>query len=308
MVNNRYLAIAVFTVLVAASVIAFNGPSSKTAVSPCNEPLTYRIASIDSRFDTDRQSIEKVMQGVQDLWETALDKKVLQYRPNDGTVGIHLIYGDEQQRTEDERQLSQRIERMQRQISSRKKNLKRLKSTYQKRKQVFLKSRNTYNEAVSSFNKKIDAWNKRGGVPPEKKEEVEQIQRKINRLKTAAKRNQANAESMRKRVNYKSEQINRLIKRQNDVINQYNKRFNNSHKFNQGRFIAKKNEQRINIYQYRNRAELKIVLAHEAGHAMGLLHVENPKSIMHEMMGEQNIFNLALTKEDKDALRKKCSQ
>jgi predicted Zn-dependent protease len=47
-------------------------------------------------------------------------------------------------------------------------------------------------------------------------------------------------------------------------------------------------------------------LAHELGHTLGLGHVDNPTAVMHYLMGEQNIDDLTLTRDDIDALRTAC--
>ncbi|TYP95401.1 Matrixin [Fodinibius salinus] len=249
------------------------------------------------------------MEDVEALWKTALDKEVLEYRPEEGLVDIHIVFGKEQQRTKKEKQLSQRVQRLKKQILTRKENLERLRKTYEKRKRDFDKNRNAYLVAIKSFNTQIEQWNKqRGGIPPGKKKEVKQMERDIKRLERKVKRKRQNTEMMRKRVNNKLEQVNRLVKKQKNTIDEYKKRFSEARKFNQGQFIAKKDELRINIYQYRNRAELKTVLAHEAGHAMGIRHVDNPKALMNDMLDEQDIFNLKLTQDDVSALAKQCDQ
>ncbi|MDZ7681079.1 MAG: matrixin family metalloprotease [Fodinibius sp.] len=92
------------------------------------------------------------------------------------------------------------------------------------------------------------------------------------------------------------------------MVTEYNRRFSVAKKFNQGRYIRQGNDERINIFQFANDAQLKTVLAHEAGHAMGLEHVGNPRSLMHAIMQQQDIYNLSLSDEDLAAIRNRCEQ
>ena len=245
------------------------------------------------------------MRKVEELWESSLDRDLLNYSEN-GEVAIHLIYSEEQQRTAEERRLSERIQRNKRQVDMLEGELKRLKKSYQSRQQELKKSLSDYSAAVNTFNDTIEKWNKRGGVPQSEKSTIEQMRRKIDRLETEINRKEQNAEMVRRRANAKTDQINRLIQTQNRMVDAYNEQFGESRKFDQGRYIRNGEDQRINIYQFGNLAELKTVLAHESGHAFGLNHVENPKSVMYPVMAKQNIFNLSLSEEDLKAIRERC--
>ena len=305
----QHFGIAAILILGGALAVALGGPSSlwsgSAPTAPCSEPLTYTIGSIDSRFEIDRDELRDVMRKVEELWESSLDRDLLNYSEN-GEVAIHLIYSEEQQRTAEERRLSERIQRNKRQVDMLEGELKRLKKSYQSRQQELKKSLSDYSAAVNTFNDTIEKWNKRGGVPQSEKSTIEQMRRKIDRLETEINRKEQNAEMVRRRANAKTDQINRLIQTQNRMVDAYNEQFGESRKFDQGRYIRNGEDQRINIYQFGNLAELKTVLAHESGHAFGLNHVENPKSVMYPVMAKQNIFNLSLSEEDLKAIRERC--
>ncbi len=93
-----------------------------------------------------------------------------------------------------------------------------------------------------------------------------------------------------------------MVSRHNINVLTYNTRFGEAKEFNQGDYRG--NE--INIYQFSEIDELKLVLAHELGHALELDHVEKPESIMYYLMDKQNLAFLQLTEEDKNALKIKC--
>ncbi|WP_171032806.1 matrixin family metalloprotease [Fodinibius saliphilus] len=272
----------------------------------CEKVLTYRIANIDEKYDISNSELKQVMRKVESLWEQSVQKELLQYK-KEGEIGIHLIYGDEQQRSQNEKQLSRRIKTLDHRVELMRKSFNRLSKKYKEKSGEMEKALDKYNKAASKFNKKIEEWNKKGGIPRSKKSEVEQMQKDLKQLQRKGNRLKTAAESLRQRANAKSEQLNDLVDRQNEMIAEYNSRFSEVGRFDQGQYRVAGNQKRINIYQFGNRAELTAVLAHETGHALGLDHVDNPKSIMHAVMDKQNIFDLSLTKEDVSALRQRCN-
>lgn len=306
----RNIGVTIAFILITAFLFLFEKENVLTADTaapvPCQEALTYRIGSIDPKFGLRAEQLKNIMKEVEKLWQTAKGRQMLQYSEN-GTVAIHLIYGEEQQRTEKERTLSQRIERIENQASLLKQEYRRLSQNFKNKQHDLEQSVTQYREAVETFRAFVSKWNKKGGVPRSKKDTIEEMKRRIARLEGEVRRKETNAETVRQQVNAKSKQLNKLIERQNRLISEYNKAFGEAKKFNQGHYIRQNGEERINIYQFGNHAELKTVLAHESGHALGLDHVENPESIMYPMMGEQDIFNLTLTEEDITALKQQCN-
>jgi hypothetical protein len=272
---------------------------------PCREPLTYRFGEIDPHFDITKKELRDIMKEVEHLWSTAMGRNLLNYSKN-GRVVIHLVYGEDQQRTETEKTLSNRIEQMRERVQMSENRYKNLMDTYNSQKDDLDNTISEFKNLVKGFNAAIAKWQTKGGVPKSKQSEIKESQHRINYLKYEIKQKQQATESTRHRLNQKSEHLNSLIDRQNKMISDYNDRFSEPKKFDQGRYIKKGDSEKINIFQFSNRAELKTVLAHESGHAMGLSHVDNPKSIMNAIMEKQDIFHLKLTKEDIAAIRNRC--
>ena len=308
----RLLSIAVIAAIIGGVYYAYPNKVSSflgtaTGRIPCKEPLTYRIGTIDSRFDVTEEELKTIMQQVESIWEDPMKRELLQYQDN-GSVAVHLIYTEEQERTKAQKNYTDRIETVKQQLSAVRQNYERLTTSYKKRSEDYKESLSEYNQAVSEYNAYVDKWRSKGGLPHDKKPTVDRMLRGNDRLERIVDRKQKNMESVRKRVNTKSEQLNDLVGRQNELINEYNRRFGDARKFNQGHYIQQGLNKRINIYQFGNHAELKTVLAHESGHALGIGHVSNPKSIMHSVMREQNIANLSLSPQDIRALEQRCGK
>lgn len=281
-------------------------PSGAEDSEPCGEPLTYRFDEIDSRFAIDEQQLSEIMSEVEDLWATALNRDVLEYDPN-GKVAIRLIYSEEQRRTEDEQSFAKQIDAKQERIKTQRQEFQRLADSYKKREKDFKEELSEYNQLAESYNELAEKWEGQK-VSDGQMSKLNRMERQIKKLKPEINRKQENLEFLRKRTNRSSDELNQLIDEQNKLIDTYNKRFGGSMQFDQGQFVKRGNNESIRIYQFSDHSQLKVVLAHEAGHAMGLQHVKNPESIMYQMMGEQNIFDLELTSEDISAINKRCGK
>lgn len=284
---------------------AINGSVQK-ALSPCQEPLTYRLGDIDSRFDISQKELADIMEEVEQLWESAVNKDLINLSQN-GQVALNLIYSEEQQRTDAEQQFSDRITAKEHRVTTVEREYRRLSDRYKKAEKDVHQRLNEYNSKIETYNQLAKEWEGKEATS-NIIDRFKTLEREISRLEASLKRKKQHLSSLRERTNAKTEQLNQLIKEHNNLIAEYNNRFSEPRKFDQGRFVKQGNKQAINIYQFGNRAQLKTVLAHEVGHALGLDHVENPKSIMHNMMAEQNMANLQLTDEDISALRRHCNR
>lgn len=280
--------------------------SSKKISSTCQEPLTYRLGSIDSRFDITQKEVLKIMNEVEELWESAVKKDLINLSDN-GQIALNLIYSNEQKLTDAERQFSDRITAKEQQASVIEREYERLSDRYEKAEQDVQQTLDDYNDKIETYNKLAKEWD---GKEATSKivARFRTLEREINTLEASLKQKKQSLSSLRERTNAKTKQLNKLIKEHNNLIAEYNDRFSKPRKFDQGRFVKQGDNQEINIYQFGNRSQLKTVLAHEVGHALGLDHVKNPKSIMYYMMGKQNMADLQLTDEDITALKKQCNR
>lgn len=92
----------------------------------------------------------------------------------------------------------------------------------------------------------------------------------------------------------------------NEYIILYNNKFRQIRNFQNAVYIDIEDQKRVNIYQFEDIDNLRLLLAHEFGHVLGLSHARNPISIMYHRMRLQNDKILKLTSEDLRAIQKRC--
>lgn len=87
--------------------------------------------------------------------------------------------------------------------------------------------------------------------------------------------------------------INQLNQQFNQSIAQFNQRFQ-ARQFDKGQF----NGREINIYEFQNINDLRLTLAHELGHGLGILHTDDPESLMYPILEKQNFEQFTLKAAD----------
>ncbi|MDZ7681078.1 MAG: hypothetical protein U5J63_05025 [Fodinibius sp.] len=121
-----------------------------TSTEPCQQPLTYRIGDIDSRFNISQQELKAIMKEVESLWATALDRQLLEYN-TDGKVAIHLVYSDEQKRTEEEQAFSERLQAKEDRIEVIREEYEDLKKNFEQLEQGYRQTLSRFNEQASNL-------------------------------------------------------------------------------------------------------------------------------------------------------------
>ncbi len=276
----------------------------KNSELPCRQPIEYSIGQLDASFGISREAFLRDIVQAEAVWETVWGRNLFQYVPEAPLV-VNLIYDDRQQQTVEGQALDQtrkKAESIQEKLST---EQERVMTTYEKRSTEYEKALSTFKSRLAEYNKSVTDWNKKGGASPEEYNRLQSEMKSLSAL-------QGDLESRRVLVNTLAEQVNKFSKQQIEVVEKYNdqvKEYSNRYgeggeSFDQGEYT----DSAINIYQFDDEPHLRLVLAHELGHALGIGHIDNPASIMYYFMERQDSVGLVPTAEDKAALTAVCSQ
>jgi peptidoglycan hydrolase CwlO-like protein len=248
--------------------------------SRCDEPITYHIGTIDSRFNITRTEFLSDTQNAAAIWNDVERKNLFTYDPQ-GKITINLIY--------DERQsLDSQINQLDNQLQQKDKTLKPEISSYQQQSAAFEKQ-------LATLNQEIESWNEKGGAPPEEYARLKDEQAKMQQQATDL---QAQADNL----NQSADSFNGKVKELNQTVNNFQNVL--TVKPEEGIYISDRDGKRIQVYFNTSRPELVHTLAHEFGHAIGLDHIPNKQAIMYAQTNDVTGPSL----DDIAALKQVCKE
>lgn len=231
--------------------------------SPCDYPLNYKIGSIDPKFHLSPTELVTVLDQAAQIWNQAVGKKLLQFDPT-AQLEIEMLYDDRQA-------LKTQINQIEGKLAQTNRALQPSLAEYDKLKIDF-------KQKLQDLNNQIAEINKRGGATPD---EYNQLTNKQNELKAQANK-----------LNQMAQDLNQSTDLYNQEVSQLDQKVDN---FNQAlnlrpeEGLYKPAENKIEIYFYITRNELIHTIAHEFGHALGLNHNSDQKSIMYPKSTQQTI-------------------
>lgn len=247
--------------LIAAVVVIYQVPTYRQKIiqvlsySQCDSPLPYKLGSIDQRFRlTDNEALNDINAST-DLWSAQEGKQLFINSP-DADLTVNFVY--------DQRQaLDTAINQLNAKLQQNNSSLQQQVTDYQNQVDAF-------EQKLTSFNNTVNKYNREGGAPPSVYNDLVRQQNELNAQGDA--------------LNARARQLNLSTNNYNEgvsVLNQDVNRFNDA--------IAQKPEEgvydsglnTITIYFAGNRQELLHTLAHEFGHSLGMVHVNNQNAIMY---------------------------
>lgn len=259
---------------------------------PFDTRLRYRIAEVDPRFGLSKDEVIQLSQQATDIWKIGTGNDYFIYDPN-AKLTIHLIYDERQDESNQRRQQLGNIEQNQQIWSNKNQNLKQLKDEID-RANILLDTKKIQLDAqLHQYNQQIAMMNQNGSIHPSQRDlfiqQRHQLQQQIFALEQEINLYNQKIQHLNDQVS----ELNQINNQLNQSIDQFNQRFQ-ARLFDKGLFNGKQ----INIYEFSSKDDLRLTLAHEFGHALGLKHNQDPVALMYPMMKDQNMQNFSLTPAD----------
>jgi DNA repair exonuclease SbcCD ATPase subunit len=268
---------------------------------PCTKPIKYSIGNVDSRFKLTQADFQNIIISAENIWEKPIGKDLFQYDPQ-SEFKINLIYDDRQQRTDDSQKLENTLGKLESTHEEIVGQYNNLNSAYKKRLDNYNKAAADYEKRLQSYNDEVDFWNTKGGAPSDVFDELKKEKKDLQDTFSSL-------EKERKAVNSLIGKTNDLVEKEKTIISSYNSNLSNYQnkygqpvQFDKGVYDGTK----IDIFQFNEIGDLRLTIAHEFGHALGIDHLSNPQSLMYYLMGEQDLDNPQLSSEDIAALKNAC--
>lgn len=258
--------------------------------SACTKPIKYQIGTIDPRFGVSKSKFKTDIEKGEAVWEKTFGQNLFEYNLAAG-LKINLVFDERQQNFDKTKSISEQVKKIGGQLDQLGNKLAEGKSSLEPEVKAYQERVQAFNQRVQKLDSDIQYWNSQGGAPPEEYErinnerdalskEAEALNKRaeeLNRLKQEYNKQVSQYNNDLSQLNQKTGQLNQSIESLQDVIDE---------KPEEGLYDPKLNK--IDIYFNIDQAGLIQTLAHELGHARGLGHNENKKSIMYAFTNKES--------------------
>ncbi len=270
---------------------------------PCDRPITYSLGDYDKRFGLSQEEFLKAVDRAVEIWQAPINKNLFSYSEAGG-LKINLIYDARQEATNKLKALGINIHNDKAGYETLKGKYAAMEKVYERQKIELDNLVNYYNQQKANYEDEVKAANRRGGASADEFAILEQERKELNNLAESIKPKQEALNKMADDINALVSVINKLIRELNLTVNNYNAIGSAaSGEFQEGQYVRDEAGERINIFQFDDRAALLKVLAHELGHALGLEHVDNPQAVMYRL---NESGNEKITADDLAELKGAC--
>lgn len=262
----------------------------------CDAPIRYSIGDVDGRFPLDKKAVRSVALETERVWEQGIGKDVFVYDPQ-ATFHITAVFDDRQKMTEDARALEERVASYETEAATIGDQHAEMLVRYERDRKRFEKDVAEYEKDLAVYNAEVAKWNNQGGAPPEEYEKLEDARKNLEEESDRLEKTSQDLQKLAQQVNTLAKTIGAKADTVNENIAKFKERYGNPQPFVQGLYTPPLSS--IQVFQFEGRDDLRLVLAHEFGHALGIEeHVPYSRSIMHYLMGGQDMTNPHLTEED----------
>lgn len=283
-------------------VLGYTGQSIyKYYLGPCSETLEYRIGRFDSNFSLTKEQFKNYITEAEKPWETALGKNLFSYN-SEAKFTVNLIY-DERQRTTELKQKTEfgltKIEEVFQKLDS---DFNHTKAVYDARTATYKEAVRVFEARQAEYERQVKFWNTKNGAPKSEYESLRQEQMALNSEASRLNIEANTINNLTQELNNLLEERNRAAAEYNQTARDYNEQYGHGLEFNQAEYTRDD----INVYQFESGKDLVLALSHEFGHALGMDHIENPKSIMYYVTGSGSANIPTPSAEDLAELKKVC--
>lgn len=269
---------------------------------PCRTPLKYSIGPIDPRFNLTAKQLQDTVAQAAQVWEKASGLNLFQYDPS-APLQIKMVYDVRQQATNEAESLEADLNALNTKQATLDKQYSGLNSQYNQQLAALKTAIADYEKDLKDYNADVANWNKQGGAPPDEYDKLKKRKKDLDSRYDSLKNQEAELNKLGRQINAIAAQENKIVNNYNQEVTTFQNKYGGTQEFEKGVFDSAAG---ITIYQYKETDDLRMTLIHELGHALGLEHVQNPKSIMYYLMGEQDLDNPTLSADDLTALKNIC--
>ena len=196
----------------------YSGPDRPIAgqLVPCQEPLVYRIGSIDTRFGITKEEVETAMRQAVALWSDELSRPVA-IHSEEGDVEVIFEYDERQQLVDGELRFRERIESEQTRLDQFHQEYEREKRAFEERSREYTQLANETMREIEELNRWVQQRSPSGGLTERDAARFEQRKQEIDQKQQQVERERQVLENMAERLNSSADRLNRMTAENNPV-------------------------------------------------------------------------------------------
>lgn len=275
-----------FSILIflALGFYAWHNFSPWRAVAVCSRPLAYSLGNFDQRFGISRQEFLSAVREAEAVWEGPSSRDLFSYLPEKADLSINLVYDYRQAVTQELSELEEEVEETEASYQALESQYAVLKNEYESLESRYESRVRALEERERAYETHVRAWNSGNRTSKQEFEALEAERRSLEKEVESIQLLEETLNSKVRELNSIINRLNRAARALNLNVEEYNTiGASRGETFAGGTYTSSSEGERIDIYEFENRAKLVRILAHELGHALGLEHIEDSAAIMYKL-------------------------
>jgi hypothetical protein len=256
-------------------------------------PKGYSLGTFDERFGISKDRFLQIVDQAKRIWENAAGKELFQYR-KDGLMRVNLVFDWRQEALLKAKEERAKLDENGSSFDMLKSDYEMKSTSVEREQSTFEESAQAYKSHLDEYNARVTRWNNGENRTGSEAQFLENRKKELDEELAVVERKRVSLKTSIDGLDALGVRISALAKSHNLEVEKFNGTYLNQREFEKGVY----NGWSIDIYEFDKEEDLKVALVHEFGHALGLEHVDNPRSIMYRKLAAQDINDIHLTSED----------